>query len=579
MSKFETTKIKLQEIWNYVDSNKSDISNKSNNELLSYFTDLLNQQNIKTPLEIYNSGDLFITPSTGSATALKGSKLPSNVSYSELVDVEVPDVFLPFIKYSIEVKPTPESETHALYTYAPSSWEGDYIKIHGDGKIIFMEDIEGISASFVGSFDGSYTFPNSYFSENNINLDLTKEVWRTRITKTDDNVESGNVTRIIANIIDNEETFTVNAFLNPDHKIISLTATTFTAIGDHYDIIGDIFTPNVQRTYTFSALDSYVIGINEGIFINSSNIKSKLFEKNGRWLYWSNLLQKSFVLEILDEKDGDKQLIEIQNFPDTDDSDTLPYTKITVKRNLEGSTDLPVIVEQSSFVAVGQRNLKNYIRISNSNATIPRYRFKLNGNFFIVAPATKQFTVTRSNASISTQEFNSIGIYEWNANINKDEAGQLSGVLQNIYHKKTRVAGSIVTEFFSDPINNPAHAILNITASDFTAIGDETVTIYPVEGEPVITKRNNVTVSDLFADYASYTVTYSLDILNTIDFPIYNDIYTVSGVTYALTTEDHSLLSKEVWLPETQDIILNLKAYLINPLYWREKRKYNKNDL
>lgn len=576
MSQFDTTKNKLKKLWNDAVSNKSDIGNKSNEDSFLFFDNLLKQQNIKTPLEIYNSGDIFVTPELifNVTTATKGTKLATSVSYSELIDLEIPEIFLPFVKYSVEAKTTPETNAHALYQFSRSTWEGDYVQIKGDAKLIFVHDIDGISPSLIGSYNGSYIFPDSYFSENNINLDLTKKVWRGNFTETEGagggNI-FGNVTRIHAEISPLIE-FNVNTVLNPGHKIISLTSTSFTAIGDFNDH-GSI-TEDIQKTYIFSSLDDYWFMLNETApVIPKDDIETQEFEENGRWLFWSNLLQKLFVLEIVDEKDGDKQIIEIKNLPDTGDGDIIPYTNITLKRNLELSTDLPDIVEEEGVsVSIGERNLKNYVRISESEAEIPKYRFKLNGEFIISSLAIDPIIVTREKDDIITQEFKLIDTDTWNAIINKDESSHLSGIVQSIYHRKERVSGSIITEFFTDPINNSNHQISALSETSFTAIGDETVTIIPFEGDPIVTKRNNITATKIFAD----AVTYTIEILDTIDFPVYDDIYSGGGT---LITEDHTILPKELWLPETPDVTITLKAYLINPLYWREHRKYNKNDI
>lgn len=471
MSEFNTSKNKLQKLWQDVISNKSQINEKATEDAFSFFNKLLNQQHIKIPIEIYNSGEIYSTPSIPalSKTASKSEVMPTLVSYSKLIDLEIPEIFLPFVKYSVEVQPVPDTDVHGVYEYDPSDWAGDYIKIKGDGKLIFAYDINDITSvpSVIGSYNGSQTFPLSYFTDNNINLDMTKEVWSAVIVKNDTSQVNGNVTRIVANITDSEETFTVNAFINPDHKIISLTSTSFTAIGDHYDILGDVLTEDVQRTYTFSALDSYYFMINEAATVLSEDIDTQAFTKlTARWLFWSNLLQKSFVLEIEDIQDGDKFEITPNNFPDTDDDDNIPYTAITLQRNIAPYTDVPTeekLSESASHISTWgedvksitttDRQFKNYVKISDSNASIPKYRFKLNGSLIITARST---------------------------------------------------------------VLSP----------------------------------------------------------NTTDFPVYNDIYTQVGTTYSLTTEDHELLLKEVWIPTTEDVILNIKAYLINPLYWREQREY-----
>ena len=391
---------------------------------------------------------------------------------------------------------------------------------------------------------------------------------------------------------DSTEYFVVNALTNPAHKIIELTSTSFTAIGDFtittYTDTGSScqqsqkITQNVTKTFIFSAVNSYTITLSDTLIIPSSNIKNQEFERNNRWLFWSILKQKLFNLIVTSNDDGDFKEIIPSNFPDTNDGDTLPYTNITLKRNI---VDIPNEIGKESVtlgfkrIVTSERKFKNYVRTSPSTVSIPTYRFRLDGDFIILSPATKENLKTKTNSQITSQEFQSIGSSKFNVAINKGLSSYLSGTIQNIYHKKTRLSESIITEFFTDPVNNSNHRIINLTSTTFTAVGDETVTIIPIEGDPIITKRNNIIViNESFLDYDDYTVTYSIGINDTTDFPTYNDIYTVVGATYSLTTENHSIFPKNIWLPETQDITINIKAYLVNPLYWREQRRYNKND-
>ncbi len=483
MSEFNTSKNKFEKIWNRIISNTSEKEIRYNSNNPQFFTNLLKQQNIKAPIEVYNSGDILLTTSqAGGLSAIKGTTHSSRASYSQSINIEIPEVFLPFVKYSVEVKAIPDTETHVLYQPEVSTWTGDNIKIEGDGKLIYKNDIEDISPGFISNANGSQTFSDSFFFSNNIDFDMSKIVWRAVINGSN----QGNITRIttlkhtspgvgFCSGVFNTETFNVNNLKTSSNKIINMTSTSFIAIGtlvvttvtsntetESCDI-EQVVTEDVQKTITFASLENYAFTINDTLpTFKSPDITSQSFFRNNRWLYWSNSLLKLFVLEIKTALDGDKRQISLENLPtqDTDDpsSVSLPYTSITLKRNLDPKTPIPQI-EKTLGIVKSNRFFKNYVKTSSSNANIPSYRFALEGEFFINSPAV-----------------------------------ELDSIIQ---------------------------------------------------------------------------------------FPVYNDIYTQVGspiISYSLTTENHSFLDKQLWTSESQDVILNIKAYLVNPLYWREQRVY-KNGL
>ena len=593
MSKFNTSTRKLQTIWERVQKNISEIRNKDNINQFEFFTNLLKQQNIKVPIQLFDSGNINLVPTTigGVNTVLKGELMPTEASYSENIDIQIPEIFLPFIKYSVEINSLPDTEIHGAISYDISDFVDDSVEIRGDGSLIFKIDPLPTSGA-IGGVEN--VFPDTFFTSNSILFDLSKEVWKGTITKNDDSVKSLNVIHLTTTIItetgagnctgsNGSEKFIVDLLNDGEHKLISLTSTSFTAVGDLlvttiFDNgssceITEVLTENVTKTFSFSSVDSYTITLSDGLIIPSSDIKNKEFERNNRWLFWSTLKQKLFSLIITSTDDGDFKEIIPSNFLDTDDGDTLPYTSITLKRNI---VEVPDEIGKASRIATSEREFKNYVRTSSSDASIPTYRFRLNGDFIILSPATKENFKTRTKNQITSQEFKLIGGSKFNVAINKGLGSYLSGTINNIFHRKEVVNGgeTTITEFFTDPINNPGHSILSLNSTTFTAVGDETITVIPVEGDSIVTKKNNITDTKVFAD----ATTYSIGINDTTDFPTYNDIYTIVDTTYSLTTENHSIFPKDIWLPETQDIIINIKAYLVNPLYWREQRRYNKND-
>lgn len=483
MSKFNNSNNKFQKIWERIISNTTEKEIRENSNNPQFFMNLLKQQTIKVPIEIYNSGDILITTSPISpADTIKGELVPSSSGlYSQNIDLQIPEVFLPFVKYSIEVKSASGQEVHALYEYKTATWVDDHIRIEGDGKLIFKFNIDEISPQNIGSANGSSTFSDSFFFSNNINFDMSKIVWQAFFNGSG---SGGNITRIttlkntspgtgFCSDFFNTERFTVDNLRTSTHQIINMTSTSFIAIGtlvvttvtsnteNETCDTEEVVTIDVQKTINFADLENYRITINNTLpTIKSEDITSQIFVRNNRWLYWSNQLRKLFVFQIKSALDGDKRQISLKNLPtknlDNPESEDLPYTQITLKRNSDPKTPIPQI-ETTDAVSQTGRFYKNYVKISPSNTTIPSYRFRLNGAFLIISPAIS-----------------------------------LSSIIQ---------------------------------------------------------------------------------------FPVYNDVYTQVGtpiLSYNLTTENHSFLDKKLWTSESQDVILNIKAYLVNPFYWREQRVYKK---
>ncbi len=472
MSEFNTSQRKIRTIWRRVQNNINNLKDKDNIDEFEFFTNLLKQQHLKTPLQVFDSGDIIVQPAFSGSTPLKGSNVATNVEYKQKIDLQLPEVLLPFVKYSVEINSIPDTEIHGITVLDNFEYVGDSLEIRGDGALIYKADELPTSNTTIGG-SSTFVFSDSFFTDNNISFDLSKDVFKGTIVKNDDSVNTGNVTNIITSFENGNincsgdsdiEFFQTNPFTNPNHKIISLTATSFTAVGDFTVntfsgggcTASQTVTQDVQKTITFSAVDSYDIIFDLGVGIASADIKTQEFEENGNWLFWSTLKQRVFKLVVFGS-DGDFKEVSPDNFPDTSFGDTLPYTSITLKRNI---VDLPTIEkEENEFPSPfrTEREFKSYVRTSESSARIPSFSFQLNGEFVFLAPATETSSIT-------------------------------------------------------------------------------------------------------------------------VDFPVYDDIYTVVGTTYSLTTTSHTLLIKETFTGMESDITVNIKAYLVNPLYWREQRRYNKND-
>lgn len=709
MSKFNTSIKKLNELWQQVEENSNEKKLKNNQDKFEFFINLLKQQNIKIPTEIFDSGDINVTTieSTDASTAIKSEIMPMTVNYSENIDINLPEVLLPFVKYSVEINSNPETEVHGVYEFDPSTWTGDSIEVKGDAQLIYKNNSLPTNRNINQVIQGISQRVNSdsFFIDNGISFALSSKVFKAEIVENDDSVKIGNITKITS-VIDTGnancsggandiETFEISPFENPGNEITSIGSTSFTGKGrltiDTFVDEGEgcvpkqIITEETRTTLFGDGNYTMVLDISGGVI--SSNIKTQTFERNGNWLFWSNLKQKLFGLRFSDDENDFKE-ITIFNFPNAKDSgiegdepDTLPYTNITVKRNVGTVNPKPTIVKKSENIQLFSnvstekslektgREFKNYIKTSSSKSAIPTYRFNLEGDFILTAPSIQKRFVTRNKEDITTQEFKSLGSNDFNAEIDKNENTFVSGTVANIFHQEERLSGSVITEFFTDPNNNSKHGILSLTSTEFTAVGDETVTVIPFDPElpPIITTRSNIIDTKNFDD----STTYSIGIIDGIDFPVYNDVYTpvetistfvdifqdsisevglfgfrtfnhnfgtlnvdtqvffptdeegvgnsgneitpdeinninlgttriniqsfrpfdsfegegnfmkavltaITSNTYELTTENHSVLTKDIWIPSTDEVTLNIKAHLVNPLYWREERKYNK---
>ncbi len=475
MSTFNTSQRKIRTIWRRIQNNINNLKDKDNIDEFEFFTNLLKQQHLKTPFQVFDSGDIIVTPEFIGSTVGKGTNVATKVSYNKKIELQLPEVLLPFVKYSVEINSLPDTEIHGVFFRSDNlEYVGDSIEIRGDEALIYQANQLPTSNTTIGG-SPQFVFSDAFFTSNNISFDLSKDVFKGTIVKNDDSINTGNITTINTvfdtgnlncNNTNDIENFQVNPFIEPTHKIISITSTGFTAVGrltlNTFSGGGcdpeQIITEDVTKTITFGLLDSYQIIFNLGIGINSADIKTQEFEENGNWLFWSSLKQRIFTLVVFGS-DGDFKEVEPTNFPNTNVGDTLPYTSITLKRNI---IDPPTIEkeEDDEFQPPFRtgREFKSYVQISESFAKIPTFSFQLNGEFVFVAPATETSSIT-------------------------------------------------------------------------------------------------------------------------VDFPVYDDIYTVVGTTYSLTTTSHTLLVKETFTGAESDITINIKGYLVNPLYWREQRRYIKNDV
>lgn len=58
----------------------------------------------------------------------------------------------------------------------------------------------------------------------------------------------------------------------------------------------------------------------------------------------------------------------------------------------------------------------------------------------------------------------------------------------------------------------------------------------------------------------------------------WNDIYTQSGSTYAISTTDHQRKDKFIYQPASTNIWTRVRVMLKNPFYWKETKKFDKEE-
>lgn len=390
MSKFTTAKNKLRKAWERIQRNKRNSRTKNNIEEIDVLNQISNNEVHNTPIKIFDSGIKPLSIPSSGKTALKGTKQHSTVSYSESIVLKSPEIFLPFIQFSIEIIPIPNVDIKSVVLEKQSDHAGDNINVKGDGSLIYKGD-PNVSLRQIFSTD--------FITSSGISESHTKDVYRA-------NLNNEEFVGIIHDIFwektegDTETEFLTDLANDSSHEIISIDSTSFTAIGNETikvtDESGTTTTVNedVTRTFSFSDADLYSILLDGTTRIFKSSITAKEFTLAGKWLYYSSLRQRTFATNDTGTPDGDFTEIELDNLPDTDLGDTLPYTKIDFTRNL---IDPPSDIETTDNLLHTSREFNNYFRITEKKSTnnnfnnnkISDYRFELSGDFLVASPAKK----------------------------------------------------------------------------------------------------------------------------------------------------------------------------------------------
>lgn len=514
MATYSQTRRKLRKIFNNINSNKSELNNRKNEQLILNFF----KTNIKPYIIITDTDWLAKAPDGNDLKTInKGDLLPESLSVIYTDELEIPEIFLPYIDVQILIKPPPDSVLTSYNKYITKNYIGNQITVKGDNQNIYtgpyplpgnnllteqalspisvtvtLSDTPGSTkaqfktikphglttgetiihtafteAIYNGSFSVSVVTSNTYeigvdywtddlglfktLSSGTVPPNNTKKVWNVTVfhtnpttgdnystfgelvgIKTEENPESCQKETdpgpppvfTETNIVDIFECFP-NLSANPAyHKITSFTSSGFTGIGDFTDQtfttgtpdcdIGSTVTTQTTLTKTFGTVDEYFLSLDGGqTNITQSTSTSGLHTVTGSHItsyevinflgyrpYYSSLTQREFQVASA----GDLLL---QNLPDTNVGDTLPYTAITLNRNIGNlSSLLNTSITEDIFLISTQANLVNGNSIRKDIAffKIPGvnnfYYMKVGFGATILAPAI----VDDPNPGIQTQQ-------------------------------------------------------------------------------------------------------------------------------------------------------------------------------
>lgn len=434
--KFNTTKFKLNNIFNTIESNKNKLS-ETNNEL-SFLP--LDSESIKITNIIYDSGwikalpliDTIIPPGVDPNASVLASTIgiygttkhnslyPSRIDYSFSQILDISESYLPYVNIDILVKSFPSVEImKGQYFSDYELWGEDYYILKGDGKILYQGEsppnnnsdsyttdeinsgitdwdltskwFEGEIFYSDGTFDykmiGKIDYIESYYNVTYIpdadeyNYESFKAIALNSVSNSSFN---GTGTYIKKEWIYNSEagywelntTQTKNTTLTVSYK---QNTTTISSFGLRYK--------NIGGEWQLIGSGAYYI-VNHGDFDTSPNKTIGLvnvdYLQNNR-IFYSDKRANLLLVNI-----GTETFISTPNKSDYQ-SGTLPYTHLTFEIN--NSSNYPLsesaFTPQNAFFAKTIR----YIKINENS-----YKIKVDGSIFYKSPANQP----------RTQEFDTI---------------------------------------------------------------------------------------------------------------------------------------------------------------------------
>jgi hypothetical protein len=417
---------KFLKIYNAIIKNSSDLNNKENDQSLLYF-----QKTAKSHETFYDTGWISKALDPNDVNTLeKGALLPNSLSVDFSETVELPENLVPYTDFKLFVKTTPDSTLTTYDQYDVESIDGEYVVIRGNGGLVYRGTYppeDNNIASQLKIDDGD--IPESH----------TKKVWKIEVLYTD--TISGDNFRVIGElqgikteentrscdtneITDDFESYPFLFGFPSYNKITDFSETGFTAIGDETDRtfstpsptcdVDETETNEVTRTKTFSSVGESHIKISgsrqnitqstngSGNFnVKESEITSFVsITFQGYRPYYSSLTQREVTI-------GNAGYLILENLPDTDLDDILPYSSLTLTVNplpITTKTDTHILL-QSTFgnLVNGNAIRKEYgvFQISEgTNFHFSQYKIKAKLGLTVL---TKADTID-PNGTYDTQE-------------------------------------------------------------------------------------------------------------------------------------------------------------------------------
>ncbi len=444
MSKFNTTTQKLRKLWEKISQNTTDLNNISNEDQLSFFSNLSQQQINKNIIEIADTDffiatieepdDAFFSTTDAEENILttsvnENTELPQPYSYQKEFNLELPEEFLPFVKIVPEVSNIPSHKLSLGGKFVSSRFSvaNDIITMRGDGALLYQGSPQDINSDVPRINTLLSAFTSTELSDFSIPLANTKKIFKATVNYTlaGETFEIiGNLTRLDAffdvgtgcNGNTNRDQFDANVFQEDgsgergDNEFLGLTATTFSIKSKKTEIrFVDIppctqqnsTTNGVTKSASFGATSSYelvivgshknltteeFLGNNQTVIIDTSNstINSQTFEDIGQRAYYSSATEGVLSIDETGNSDGNflKEIrLDPDNLPNTSKGHTLPYIQIIFQRNFQ--TFDREVFETDEYIQHSKKKLPVFFKKSDNNFFV-----NFVGDFLLVSPAT-----------------------------------------------------------------------------------------------------------------------------------------------------------------------------------------------
>jgi len=122
---------KFNKLWYDSLSTERELFQKMN-DIFIFFNE--NNQ-IKKILNLYDSDWIASTPTNSFLTRVtKDEVLPESILYDTYIDIEIPEIFLPYLNIDVLAKTIPETQCVGTLPYIWETYEQDYFEVYGNGS-------------------------------------------------------------------------------------------------------------------------------------------------------------------------------------------------------------------------------------------------------------------------------------------------------------------------------------------------------------------------------------------------------------------------------------------------------------